>query len=159
MTPLVSVVGPSGSGKTVLLEKIIRELKRRGWRVAVIKHSRCELELDTKGKDSWRHAQAGADAVIVSSPDQWAIFKNTRREWDLTALRSLLPEMDIILSEGYKKEAAPKLEIVPPGTEILSPPAELLAVVSDDKIDCAVPCFSRNSAKEIVAMLENRFLM
>ncbi len=158
MTPIVSIVGPAGSGKTTLLEKTILELKRRGRRVAVIKHSACDVELDKEGKDSWRHSQAGAEAVIVSSPSQWAMFKRVQQEWGLEALRNMLPEVDIILTEGYRGQPAPKLEIVPPGAKILSPAGELLALIGEDRLGLAVPCFSRDDAEGIVDFLEERFL-
>jgi len=158
MTSIVSIVGPAGSGKTTLLEKIILELKRRGRRVAVIKHSACNVELDKEGKDSWRHTRAGAEAVIVSSPNQWVMFREVQQEWGLEALRNMLPEVDIILTEGYRGEPAPKLEIVPPGGEVLSPAGELLALIGEDRLELDVPCFSRDDVEGIVDFLGERFL-
>ncbi len=68
MVPIVSIVGTSGSGKTTLLEKLIPELKRRGYRIGTIKHAQHGFSLGAKGKDSRRHREAGADTVIVSAP-------------------------------------------------------------------------------------------
>ena len=69
-TPIVSIVGYSGSGKTTLVEKMIPELKRRGWRVATIKHNRHGFEIDHEGKDSWRHRRAGAGMTVLASPGE-----------------------------------------------------------------------------------------
>lgn len=70
--PSVSVVGKSGSGKTTLLEGLIRELKRRGYRVGTVKHDAHSFEIDRPGKDTWRHARAGSDHVVISSPQRLA---------------------------------------------------------------------------------------
>lgn len=71
MLPIVCIVGKSNVGKTTLLEGLITELKRRGHRVATVKHDVHGFEIDQPGKDSWRHAQAGSDAVVISSPKSW----------------------------------------------------------------------------------------
>ena len=77
MIPIVSIVGKSNSGKTTLIEKLIAELTRRGWRVATIKHNRHGFEIDHEGKDSWRHKQAGAVATVVASPRRIAVIEDT----------------------------------------------------------------------------------
>ncbi|MCK4242893.1 MAG: molybdopterin-guanine dinucleotide biosynthesis protein B, partial [Dehalococcoidia bacterium] len=74
MPPVISIVGKSKSGKTTLIERLVAELKRRGYRVATIKHSPKGFELDQPGKDSWRHAQSGSDAVVVSSRQRLAMI-------------------------------------------------------------------------------------
>ena len=66
MPPIISIVGKSNSGKTTFLEKVVRELKRRGYRVAVVKHSTHDIKIDQPGKDTWRLAQAGSDVVVFS---------------------------------------------------------------------------------------------
>ena len=86
MIPVVSIVGKSNSGKTTLLEKLIPELKRRGYRVATVKHDTHGFEVDQPGKDTWRLAQAGADAVVISSSDKLALIKRVRDELDVTIL-------------------------------------------------------------------------
>ena len=75
MTPLVCIVGESGSGKTYIVERLVAGLKGLGYRVATIKHSAHGFELDRPGKDSWKHAQAGSDAVVLSSPEELALIK------------------------------------------------------------------------------------
>ena len=75
MPPILSFVGRSGSGKTTLIEKLITELTRRGRRIGVIKHALHKIEFDKKGKDSWRHRSAGAEAVMIASPDAISFLK------------------------------------------------------------------------------------
>jgi len=80
--PIVSFVGNSGAGKTTLLEKVVRELKGRGYKVAVIKHSHHDFQIDQEGKDSWRFAQAGSDCVVISSAGwRWSNGARLSRPW------------------------------------------------------------------------------
>ena len=76
--PVVSIVAKSGTGKTTLLEKLISELKRRGYTVGVVKHDAHRLEIDHEGKDSWRLTQAGADTMLITSPAKVAMVKQNR---------------------------------------------------------------------------------
>ena len=75
MSPIVSVVGRSNSGKTTLVVKLLRELKQRGYRVATIKHSDHDFEIDRPGKDTWGHYEAGADIVVISTPAKMAMIE------------------------------------------------------------------------------------
>ncbi len=75
--PVVSVVAKSGTGKTTLLEKLIHEMKRRGYRVGAIKHDAHSFEIDHEGKDSWRLTHAGADTTVITSPLQTAIIRKS----------------------------------------------------------------------------------
>ncbi|MBI5956955.1 MAG: molybdopterin-guanine dinucleotide biosynthesis protein B [Chloroflexi bacterium] len=158
--PIISVVGKSDSGKTTLLEKLIPELKRRGYRVATVKHDIHGFEIDREGKDTWRHARAGADAVVISSGQKLAVIKRTRRELSLDEIAELLPDVDIILTEGYKRGPKPKIEVsrrtVSP--ELLCSPEELVAIVTDQSFPIDVPQFALDDAKGLVDLLEERFL-
>ena len=109
--PILSVVGKSDSGKTTLLEGLIRELKQRGYRVGTIKHDAHSFEIDVPGKDSWRHAQAGSDHVVISSPLRVASIRRVEREPQLEELAAGMTDVDIILTEGYKRGNAPKIEV------------------------------------------------
>jgi molybdopterin-guanine dinucleotide biosynthesis protein MobB len=102
--PIVSIVGYSGSGKTTLVEKMIPELKRRGWRVATIKHNRHGFEIDHEGKDSWRHRRAGADMTVLASPGKVAVMADTEGDLSLEELGDrFIRGVDVILTEGFKK--------------------------------------------------------
>ncbi|MEW5899593.1 MAG: molybdopterin-guanine dinucleotide biosynthesis protein B, partial [Bacillota bacterium] len=96
--PLICIVGHSNTGKTTFLEKLIAEFKRRGYRVGAVKHYHGEFEIDRPGKDSWRFARAGADAVCVSAPDKVALIKKIERELSLDEIISLLNDVDIVLA-------------------------------------------------------------
>ena len=110
MPPVLSIVGKSESGKTTLIEKLIPELKRRGFRVGIVKHAHHGFEIDRKGKDSYRHRKAGADAVMIASSGQIAMIKNGPGE----CLDDVIPyfdDVDLLLTEGFKGDHAPKIEI------------------------------------------------
>jgi molybdopterin-guanine dinucleotide biosynthesis protein B len=159
--PIVSFVGKSKSGKTTFFEKVIAELKRRGWRVAAIKHhSHPGLELDQPGKDTWRMAQAGADRVIIASPGEFALFGSLEKEKTLDELAALLPDVDIILTEGYRRSDKPKVEICRSARsdELICRESELLAVVSDLRFPVDRPHFDLDDAAGVVDLLESTFL-
>jgi len=86
MIPIILIVGKSNSGKTTLIEKLVPELKRRGLKVGTIKHDVHGFELDQEGKDTWRHAQAGVDTVVISSPQKAACIKKVDVELTLDEL-------------------------------------------------------------------------
>jgi molybdopterin-guanine dinucleotide biosynthesis protein B len=116
MAAVVSFVGTSGTGKTTLIEGSVRELKKRGYRVAVIKHAHHGFEIDRPGKDTWRFAQAGSDMVLVSSPDRIAIIERVSEElWLPQLLTMIADKVDIVLVEGYKWASKVKIEVS--GTE------------------------------------------
>ena len=132
--PVVSVVGHSNVGKTTLMERLIGELKRRGLRIATIKHDVYDFDIDRPGKDSWRHAQAGSDLVVIASPHRVAMIARTEQELRLDEIVARLPlEVDLVLTEGYKREDKPKIEVLRAacGRELLSREEELLALVTD----------------------------
>jgi molybdopterin-guanine dinucleotide biosynthesis protein B len=159
--PIISFVGKSKSGKTTFLEKAIAELKRRGWRVATIKHhSRPGLEIDRPGKDTWRMAQAGAERVVIASPGEFALIGAVEKEKTLDELAALLPDVDIILTEGYRQSDKPKIEIcrAARSDELICQESELLAVVSDLRFPIDRPHFDLDDAAGVVDLLEAAFL-
>ncbi len=158
--PVVSVVGYSGSGKTTLLEKLSSEFKHRGYAVGTIKHDVHGFEMDRPGKDSWRHKKAGASVTIISSPYQIGMVRDVDHDHRPVELMVLLPDMDIILTEGYKKENLPKLEVF--RSQIHKAPLfkgdkTLLALISDDPIDLGVPRFSCDDGQSMVDFLIKHF--
>jgi molybdopterin-guanine dinucleotide biosynthesis protein B len=161
-TPILCIVGRSGSGKTTLLEKLIPELKRRGLRVATIKHHvHPGFEIDQPGKDSWRHAQAGSDHVFLVASDKVASIRRVDREPTLDEIAATIQGVEIILVEGYKWAAKPKIEVVRAArsTEIVSSPNELLAIVSDMHFPLSdIPRFDLNDVPGLADLIESRFL-
>lgn len=160
MVPIVSIVGKSETGKTTLLEKLIPELKRRGYRVATVKHDSHGFDIDRPGKDTWRHAEAGSDNVIISSPRKLAMIKRLEREMTLDEIAAFVTDVDIILTEGYKRGDKPKIEVSRQArsSELLCTKEELVAIVADQPFDLDVPQFALEDAVGIVDVLEERFL-
>ena len=157
MIPVFSIVGASKSGKTTLIEKVVGELKNRGFNVAVIKHDVHGFEIDHKGRDTYRIREAGADITIISSPEKLAMVERRKNEADIEEIISrCTDEVDIIITEGYKSHSFPKVEVKKEGEEIITKGDEnLLAVVSDEKIDLKIPVIKRNNYLKIVELIEN----
>lgn len=155
--PIISIVGKSDSGKTTLLEGLINEIKHRGYRVAVIKHSSEDIEPDTLNKDSWRFSQAGSELSAISSSNKLAAFKKLERDLSPKELTQFIgSDYDLILTEGFKQSDHPKIEVhrKEQGKELLSPPEQLLAVVTNEPLAINVPQFSRDEVKKIVDLIE-----
>jgi molybdopterin-guanine dinucleotide biosynthesis protein B len=160
MIPIVSIVGKSDAGKTTLIEKLIPELRRRGYRVATIKHDAHQFEIDHPGKDSYRHFHAGADWTVIGSPAKLASLRRLERELTLDEIAATITGMDIILTEGFKREAKLRIEVSRRAhtTELISDPAELLAIAADYPIDIGVPVLDVNDAAAIVDLIEREVL-
>lgn len=162
MIPIVSIVGTSDSGKTTLIEKLVPELVRRGYRVATIKHDVHGFEVDREGKDSWRHKQAGAQTVVISSPKKLAIIRDVDHDAGLVELRNkYVQDVDIILSEGFKRNLQPKIEVFRKEMhrELLCTKEEnLLALATNQPFDIGVPCFGLDDARGLVDLIEEKFL-
>jgi molybdopterin-guanine dinucleotide biosynthesis protein B len=160
MTPLVSFIGKSGVGKTTLLEKLIAEMKRRDYRVAVVKHHAHTTPIDGQGKDSWRFAEAGARVAIVSSPVEIARFERVSHELTLNEIAVQIGSVDLILTEGFKREPAPKIEVsrAALGTDLVGRVEELIAVVADHPIALDLPRFELDDIAGIAAFIERKFL-
>ena len=108
---VIGLAGWSGSGKTTLIGKVLPSLIGRGLRVSTLKHAHHGFDLDKPGKDSFLHRAAGATEVIISSAKRWAILHELRdeTEWDLGALLGKMSPVDLVLVEGYKRDAFPKI--------------------------------------------------
>jgi len=160
--PIVSIVGKSQSGKTVLMEQLIAEFKRRGYKVAAIKHGRGGMEIDHPGKDSWRFAQAGSDAVLISSPDKLAFIKSVDHDLGIEEILPIVgPEFDLVLVEGFKKSKIPKIEVHRKGLgdDLLCSPEELSAIVTDGSLDTDVPKLPWGDAVTVADFIEKSFVL
>jgi len=162
MIPIVSIVGKSDSGKTTLIEKLIPELVRRGYRVATVKHDVHGFEVDREGKDSWRHKKAGSHTVVISSPMKVAVIRDVDHDADLAELRDrYIRDVDIILTEGFKRNNQPKIEVSRKEShqELLCTPKDnLLAIASDQTFDIGVPRYDLDDAPGLVDLIEEKFL-
>ena len=160
MPPVVSIVGRSESGKTTLIETLIPELKRRGYRIGTIKHTHHALRIDHSGKDSARHRAAGAQTVILASSGQIAMIKSTSSE-SVADLMRYFDDVDLLITEGYKREKTPKIEVMRAAvhSELLcrNDPS-LIAVATDADVAVHVPVFRLDDPVSIAAYIERRFL-
>lgn len=158
--PVVSVVGWSNTGKTTFVENLIKELKSRGYRVGTIKHHPGNIELDRPGKDTYRHAQAGAEAVIIASPQKIGLVRQTPKEWSLQQMVNLMADMDIIIIEGFKQLPTLKIEVFREGfsPRPVANPEHLIALVSDAPLEAEVPVFNWPEAYGVADLLEKKFL-
>lgn len=160
--PLVSFVGWSGSGKTTFLEKLIPELVRRGYRVATVKHLAHGFVMDHEGKDTWRHRRAGASCTVLSSADQLALVRDMDHDASLDEIREqFVSGVDLIIAEGFKKEAVPKIEVFRTGVHpepLFAGHPDLIAMVTDASVNTAAPCLGLDDVGELADIIEKKFL-
>jgi len=158
--PIVCFVGRSNSGKTTLIERVIPELVRAGYKVATVKHAGHGFDLDTEGKDSWRHKRAGASSVVVLSKGSLAMFADVSDQINVEDVRDRFLDhtYDLIIAEGWKYEGYPKIVIV--RDEIGEIPVSmegLLAVVSDKPVELSVPLFGLDDIVGVAALIIKQF--
>ena len=132
------LAGWSGSGKTTLLTALIPELVSRGITVSTLKHAHHAFDVDQPGKDSWRHRQAGAREVMISSQNRWALMHELRGAAEPTfeeLVRRMSP-VDLLLVEGFKHHPHPKMEVYRPslGKPLLHPEDPLVVAIASDEV-------------------------
>ncbi len=154
MVPVVSFVGYSNSGKTTFLVKVIKELKKRGYRLGVIKHDGHDFEIDHKGTDTWNHREAGADVVCITSKYQVAVIQTPVKPLTLDEAILLINDVDIILTEGFKEENKPQIEVNRQGVLSLGKKDNTIALVADHISYEGVPRFGLDDAKGVADLLE-----
>jgi len=162
---VLAFVAKSGTGKTTLIEKVISELKKRGYRVGVVKHDAHRFDIDHPGKDSYRLTAAGADTMLLCSPDKLALIKKHAVAPSIEELLAgYFSDEDIVLTEGFKKSSLPKIELHRPerSDTLLCRGEEddpmLIAVASTVPLSLDVPVLDLNNAQAITDFLEERFL-
>src|SRR5579872_176972 len=152
------LAGWSGSGKTTLLTGLIPELIRRGVTVSTIKHAHHKFDIDQPGKDSWLHRQAGASEVMVASSRRFALMHELREapEPSLDQLVARMAPVDLLLVEGFKAHAHPKLEVHRPsvGKPFLYPDdPHIVAVASDAALTVPLPVLPLDDVVAIADMI------
>jgi molybdopterin-guanine dinucleotide biosynthesis protein B len=156
--PIVAVSGPSGAGKTRLLARLIPALARRGVAVAVLKHTRHRHALDRRGKDTDVLRRAGAVAAAIEGPDEMAWFGPPAG--DLRALARRLPPVDLVLAEGFRDAAVPRVEVHRRrvSTEFLcATDRRVFAVVTDEPPPRPLPAFAAREVEPLADALCSRF--
>ena len=161
----LSFVAKSGTGKTTLLEKVIASLKERGYRVGVVKHDAHSFNIDHPGKDSYRLAAAGADTMLIASPEKLAMIKRHAVAPPVEELlATYFSDVDIVLTEGFKKSSLPKIELNrrERSATLLCRGEEhdptLVAVASDSSLELDVPVLDLNDAAMVTDFIEEKFL-
>jgi molybdopterin-guanine dinucleotide biosynthesis adapter protein len=156
---IIGLAGWSGSGKTTLIKKLIPCLIARGISVSTLKHAHHGFDLDQPGKDSFFHRAAGATEVIISSAKRWAILHELREqpEWDLAALVGKMSPVDLVLVEGFKRDAFPTLEIhrIANSKPLIHPEdPHIIAVASDSALPATqIPVVDLNDIEAIADLL------
>lgn len=113
MNRVIGVAGFKNAGKTTLVEKLVAELTRRGHRISTVKHAHHSFDIDHEGRDSFRHRKAGACEVAVVSRNRWAIIHESRdgEEPTLEEILAKLAPCELVIVEGYKRDAHDKIEV------------------------------------------------
>jgi molybdopterin-guanine dinucleotide biosynthesis adapter protein len=157
---IIGLAGWSGSGKTTLITKVIPVLVGRGLKVATIKHAHHEFDIDKPGKDSWLHREAGASEVLVTSSRRWALVHELRGEPEppLAELVTKLNPADLVIVEGFKRHAHPKLEIYRAviGKPLIHPQDDcVIAIASDSPLpDAPLPVVMLDDIEAIANVLQ-----
>ena len=155
------ITGWKNSGKTTLTERLVAELTARGWRVSTVKHAHHAFDIDRQGTDSFRHRQAGAGEVAIVSGVRWALMHELRGDAEpgMEEVIARLSPCDLVLVEGYKREAHPKIEVRRLEANDRAPlgpgdPA-IVAIAADHPVeDAALPVFDLDDVRAIADFVE-----
>lgn len=154
------LAGYSGSGKTTLIEQLIPRFIARGLKVSLIKHTHHDFDVDKPGKDSYRHREAGATEVLLTCDRRWVLMHELRGapEPTLEEQLAVLAPCDLVLVEGFKQTPISKLEVHRPSTG--KPPiwpenGSVVAVATDEPIDCRLPVLDLNDPDAIATFILN----
>lgn len=156
---VIGLAGWSGSGKTTLLTRLIPVFQGQGLRVSVIKHAHHNFDVDIPGKDSWRHREAGAEEVIVSSANRWALMHELRgrSEPRLAELLKKMSRVDLVVIEGYKSEPHRKIEVhrAAVGKPFLFPgDPGIVGIASDEAVDSPLPVVHLDDIAAVAALTQ-----
>lgn len=163
MPPIISFVARPDHGKTTVLEKLIPELTGRGLRVGTIKHHIHRFEMDKPGKDTWRHKQAGAHTVALSSPAGLGLIRDVEADMEVEELVArYFFDLDLVLTEGYKHKSFPKIEVFRKQGADTSPlprrDGSWAAFVTDTDPGADLPCFGLDDTAALADFIIDRFL-
>jgi molybdopterin-guanine dinucleotide biosynthesis protein B len=155
---VIGLAGWSGAGKTTLLTRVIPLLNEQGLSVSVIKHAHHKFDVDKPGKDSWRHREAGAEEVLVSSGNRWALMHELRgeREPRLPELLQRLSRVDLVVIEGYKSEPHRKIEVhrAVNGKPFLFPSdGDIVGIAADVPVETRLPVAHLDDIAGVAAMM------
>ena len=161
MPPIVSIVGKAKSVKTTFLEKLVRELRLRGYHVATIKHTDQDITFDRPGKDSYRHIQAGSEATAISANNNFVLIIPEAKDLTLDEMARIIgDDYDILLTEGFKQTKIPKIEIHrrEVGSSLNQSLNGLIAIVTNEPLDTGIRQFSLEDIKGVAELVETDFI-
>jgi molybdopterin-guanine dinucleotide biosynthesis adapter protein len=155
---VIGLAGWSGAGKTTLLTRAIPQLQKQGLRVSVIKHAHHAFDVDVPGKDSWKHREAGAAEVLVSSSQRWALMHELRgaAEPRLSELLAKMSPVDLVVVEGFKREPHRKIEVYRAANEkpLLFPDDPgIVGIATDTAVETALPTAHLDDIEAVAAMM------
>lgn len=161
---VIVITGKSDSGKTTLIEQLIPFLAKQGLQVGVIKHCHCDFEIDHKGKDTQRYAEAGAGGVLICSPEKSAFIERNESEPSLgRLLKRYFDGYDLVLVEGYRASIYPKVQVCRQGNELPSEEdireRKIVALVIDEKGSFKIPCFGFRELDRITQFIINNAVL
>lgn len=161
MSRIIGVAGFKNAGKTTLVEKLVSELTRRGHRISTVKHAHHSFDIDHEGRDSFRHRKAGASEVAVVSRHRWAIIHEMREESEppLEEILAKLAPCDLVIVEGYKRDAHAKIEVRNLALDhprLAGDDPTVVAVAANGPVpDAPVPVFDRDDVTALASFIEN----
>lgn len=159
---VLGFAGYSGSGKTTLIEQLIPRFVAFNQRVSLVKHAHHTFDIDTPGKDSFRHREAGASEVLISSRERWVLMKELRgeQEPDLQVQLDALSPCDLVLVEGYKRSNLPKIEVYRASANkpMLWPEDQrIIAVATDGTVETELPVLDLNRPEQVAQFIIDYF--
>lgn len=151
------VTGWKNSGKTTLVERLVVEFVRRGWKIATVKHAHHAVDIDQPGTDSFRHRAAGATEVALVGGQRYAIMRETA-EPPLSEVLARLSPCDLVLIEGYKREPHPKIEIRADHSRPMAASDSNIVAIASDVAPAGehLPWFGRNDVAEMADFIAAR---
>jgi molybdopterin-guanine dinucleotide biosynthesis adapter protein len=155
---VIGIAGWSGAGKTTLISRVIPHLRQQGLRVSVIKHAHHDFDVDVPGKDSWVHRQSGAEEVLVSSANRWALMHELRgaREPELSDLLKKMSPVDLVVIEGFKSDPHRKIEVYrkangkPP---LFPDDSAIVGIAADTAVETTLPMAHLDDIPAVAAMM------
>jgi molybdopterin-guanine dinucleotide biosynthesis protein B len=156
---VIGLAGWSGSGKTTLLTRLIPVFREQGLRVSVIKHAHHKFDVDVPGKDSWRHRDAGAEEVLVSSANRWALMHELRGQSEprLPELLKKMSRVDLVVIEGYKSEPHRKIEVHRAANRkpfLFPDDPGIVGIASDVAVETRLPVVHLDDIPAIAALMQ-----
>ena len=159
MNRVIGVAGFKNAGKTTLVERLVTELTRRGYRISTVKHAHHSFDIDHEGRDSFRHRKAGAGEVAVVSASRWAVIHESRGEAEpsLDEILAKLAPCDLVIVEGYKRDSHDKIEVrnlALDHPKLAGGDPTVVAIAANGPVaDAPVPVFDRDDVSALAGFI------